>query len=130
MNSKHPGGRPLKFNSNKELQELIDEYFEECDLKGEYYTITGLADYLDTDRITLVRYENRDEFSNTIKKAKRKVEKQFIQNSLNGKYLTGQEKIDVPKTRREGNGLYLEVKGAKEHNLKNINVFVKNSSNK
>lgn len=86
MNSKHPGGRPLKFNSNEELQELIDEYFQECDLKGEYYTITGLADYLDTDRITLVRYENRDEFSNTIKKAKRRVEKQFIQNSLNGKY--------------------------------------------
>ena len=86
MNSKHPGGRPLKFNSNEELQELIDEYFKECDLKGEFYTITGLADYLDTDRITLVRYENRDEFSNTIKKAKRRVEKQFIQNSLNGKY--------------------------------------------
>ena len=43
-------------------------------------------------------------------------------NSLTGKYLTGKEKIDVPKKRRKGNGLYLEVKGAKEHNLKNINV--------
>ena len=43
-------------------------------------------------------------------------------NSLTGKYLKGELKIDVPKKRRKGNGLYLEVKGAKEHNLKNINV--------
>ena len=43
-------------------------------------------------------------------------------NSLTGKYLTGELKIDVPKTRRKGNGQFLEVRGAKEHNLKNINV--------
>jgi len=43
-------------------------------------------------------------------------------NSLTGKYLTGELKIEVPKKRRKGNGLFLEVKGAKEHNLKNINV--------
>jgi excinuclease ABC subunit A len=43
-------------------------------------------------------------------------------NSLTGKYLTGKEKIEIPKTRRKGNGLYIEIKGAKEHNLKNINV--------
>ena len=42
--------------------------------------------------------------------------------SLTGKYLTGELKIEVPKKRRKGNGLFLEVKGAKEHNLKNINV--------
>ena len=44
------------------------------------------------------------------------------ENSLTGKYLRGEEKIDVPKKRRTGNGLYIEIKGAKEHNLKNINV--------
>ena len=43
-------------------------------------------------------------------------------NSLTGKYLKGELKVDVPKKRRKGNGLFLEVKGAKEHNLKNINV--------
>ncbi len=43
-------------------------------------------------------------------------------NSLTGKYLNGTLKIDVPKKRRKGNGLFIEVKGAKEHNLKNINV--------
>lgn len=43
-------------------------------------------------------------------------------NSITGKYLSGKEKIEVPKKRRKGNGLYLEVKGASENNLKNINV--------
>ncbi len=44
------------------------------------------------------------------------------ENSITGRYLSGKEKIEVPKKRRKGNGLYLEVKEAKENNLKNINV--------
>lgn len=43
-------------------------------------------------------------------------------NSLTGKYLSGKLKIDVPKVRRKGNKKYLEIKGASENNLKNINV--------
>ena len=42
--------------------------------------------------------------------------------SLTGRYLRGELKIDVPTTRRKGNGSFIEIKGAKEHNLKNINV--------
>ena len=45
-------------------------------------------------------------------------------DSLTAKYLTGEYKIEVPKKRRKGNGKYLEVKGAKENNLKNINVKI------
>ncbi len=45
-------------------------------------------------------------------------------NSLTGKYLKGIEKIEVPKTRRKGNKKYLEIIGAKENNLKNINVKI------
>ncbi len=45
-------------------------------------------------------------------------------DSLTGRYLSGKEKIEVPKTRRKGNKLFLEVKGAKENNLKNINVKI------
>ena len=44
------------------------------------------------------------------------------ENSLTGRYLKGIEKIDVPKKRRKGNGQFLEVKGACENNLKNIDV--------
>ncbi len=43
-------------------------------------------------------------------------------NSLTGRYLSGKESIEVPKKRRKGNGKFLEIKGAKEHNLKNISV--------
>jgi len=42
--------------------------------------------------------------------------------SITGRYLSGKEKIEIPKKHRKGNGLFLEVKGAKENNLKNINV--------
>ena len=45
-------------------------------------------------------------------------------NSLTGRYLKGIEKIEVPKKRRKGNGKYLEIKGASENNLKNINVKI------
>lgn len=44
------------------------------------------------------------------------------ENSITGQYLSGKMKIPVPKKRRKGNGLYLEVKGATQNNLKNINV--------
>ena len=43
-------------------------------------------------------------------------------NSLTGKYLTGELKIEVPSKRRKGNKKYLEIVGAKENNLKNIKV--------
>ncbi len=43
-------------------------------------------------------------------------------NSLTGDYLSGRKMIEVPKKRRKGNGKYIEIKGAKENNLKNINV--------
>ena len=45
-----------------------------------------------------------------------------VSKSITGAYLSGKRKIEVPKKRRKGNKLFLEVKGAKEHNLKGINV--------
>ena len=44
------------------------------------------------------------------------------ENSITGRYLSGKECIEVPKTRRKGNGIFIEVKGAKENNLKDIDV--------
>ncbi len=43
-------------------------------------------------------------------------------SSITGDYLSGRKLIEVPKKRRKGNGNYIEIKGAKENNLKNINV--------
>lgn len=43
--------------------------------------------------------------------------------SITGKYLSGELKIEVPKERRKPTG-WIEVRGAKENNLKNINVKI------
>lgn len=43
-------------------------------------------------------------------------------SSVTGRYLSGKDSIEVPKKRRQSNGKSLVVRGAKEHNLKNIDV--------
>ena len=45
-------------------------------------------------------------------------------NSLTGQYLSGEKRIEVPERRRAGNGKWLTVRGARENNLKNIDVSV------
>ena len=44
------------------------------------------------------------------------------ENSITGQYLSGRKIIRLPEKRRKGNGKFIEIKGAGEHNLKNINV--------
>jgi len=46
------------------------------------------------------------------------------ENSITGQYLSGKKCIEVPKTRRKGIGKSLKIKGACEHNLKNIDVDI------
>ena len=45
-------------------------------------------------------------------------------DSITGQYLSGKKKIELPEKRREGNGLFLTIHGAREHNLKNIDVMI------
>ncbi len=47
-----------------------------------------------------------------------------VEGSLTGAYLAGRLRIDVPERRREGNGKQLTVRGARENNLKNIDVDI------
>lgn len=71
-------GRPLKFQTVEELTAAIETYFASC--KGDNgqwvrpLTITGLALALDTTRQTLLDYENKDEFTDTVRRAKLTVE--------------------------------------------------------
>ena len=82
-------GQPLKFKSVEELQSRIDGYFNSCweeDDKGKRtqtkpYTITGLANYLDTNRQTLLNYEDKEQYFDTIKKAKSMCE-QYVEEYL------------------------------------------------
>ena len=45
-------------------------------------------------------------------------------NSVTGQYLSGKKSIPIPETRRAGNGKFLHIHGARENNLKNIDVDI------
>jgi hypothetical protein len=84
--AKNQVGRPSKFSSVEELQDLIDGYFGECkDHKSTIITkdgktvifddpiiptIAGLAYHLNTDRHTIYNYAAKDEYFHTIKRAR------------------------------------------------------------
>ncbi|MBU8770325.1 DNA-packaging protein [Cytobacillus oceanisediminis] len=89
--------RPLKFETAEELSERISEYFYSCDTNMKVmftkegdpievpdpkpYTISGLAYFLGTNRQTLLNYEEREEFVDTIRAAKARIEA-FVEESL------------------------------------------------
>jgi len=47
-----------------------------------------------------------------------------VERSLTGQYLSGALSIEVPSSRRSGNGQNLVIRGAREHNLKNIDIEI------
>ena len=80
----NPIGRPPLYKTAEEMQEAIDAYFADCENpdKPKHITITGLALALGfATRKSLLEYEAKDEFVNTIKRAKLRVEN-YIENRL------------------------------------------------
>ena len=67
-------GRPMKYKNVKAMQSDIDNYFKDCDENGRPYTVSGLAYALGTNRQTLLNYEEKEEFFDTIKRAKARIE--------------------------------------------------------
>ena len=47
-----------------------------------------------------------------------------VKESVTGQYLKGTKYIPLPEKRRKGNGMYITIKGASEHNLKHIDVKI------
>lgn len=79
----HAGWRPLLFKTKEDLQEKINAYFASCYRFNEEtninecirpLTISGLAVELETGRQTLINYWESEEFFDTIKKAKQRIE--------------------------------------------------------
>lgn len=84
-------GRPLKFKTVEELQTAIDNYFDYCDNRSRSvyverlgdnisvsapapYTMSGLARALNLSRQALSEYSHREQFGDTIKAARDKVQ--------------------------------------------------------
>lgn len=103
---KHPGGRPPLYTSEDELKRIIDEYFDYCDnrIQRVYsaksdgvieiidpapYTMSGLARALDMSRDTLVEYSKKDQFSDTIRRARNRVHEDVERRLMEGKAQTG-----------------------------------------
>lgn len=82
-------GRPKKYKSVKLMKEKIDMYFEMCDEKNEPYTVTGLCLALDICRDTLLEYSKDKLFSDTIKKAKLKIENYLEKHLITDSSTTG-----------------------------------------
>lgn len=128
-------GRPLKFKTVEELQKKIDAYFDSCweereekdgngDVFKRYkvqitpYTITGLALALDTTRETLMDYEEKDGYSDTIKMAKLRCQNFAEQQLFTGKNAAGpifalknygwRDKIENELTGKDGKDLIPE----------------------
>jgi hypothetical protein len=98
-------GRPLLFKNKEELQIKIDEYFKECkENKKQIYLkgigtpleindplvpcIAGLAYFLGVNRETIYNYSSRDEFFDTIKKAR-----DYILYRLENKLVNSNENV-------------------------------------
>ncbi len=93
-------GQPLKFKTPKILKKKCDKYFYDClyeiNEDGEYvlrkqqipFTITGLALALGTSRATLMNYERKEKYFNTVKEAKTRVEN-YAEIRLFGNNATG-----------------------------------------
>lgn len=96
MGISNKGGRPLKFKSPEELQNKIYAYYEWAKENKKHITITGLAWFLDTNRQTLLRYEEDDSellksvnedvrqaFRDTVKRAKARIEMEYEESLYN-----------------------------------------------
>lgn len=78
-------GRPNTWKDPKFLQKLIDEYFKNNDKP----TLAGLAYALGVSRSTLYAYEEKDDFSDIIKKSRQRVEKSYEERLIYGTQPTG-----------------------------------------
>lgn len=79
-------GRPLLFKNKKELEDRIDKYWEYCAKENKPLTMSKLAVYLGTNRQTLLNYSKKEQYFDTIKKARAMIEA-YIEEGLLGKKL-------------------------------------------
>ena len=83
---KNSVGKPLQFKSVEALKKKADAYFKKCDQNEKPYTMSGLALALGCSRQTLVNYSYKDEYVDTIKSYRAKIEAQLEEGLLTGRF--------------------------------------------
>ena len=79
-------GRPLLYDDPEVLHDACEGYFNKCYEEGTPYSIAGLCNHVGMTKNSLWDYEQREEFSDTVKLAK-----QIIEESYNVECLTGDD---------------------------------------
>ncbi|MFA5925594.1 MAG: terminase small subunit [Parcubacteria group bacterium] len=69
-NGKNDTGRPEKFHDPREMEKKGMKYIDDCRASKKPITVTGLCLCLETTRDTLMEYQRKEEFSDTIKRLK------------------------------------------------------------
>lgn len=86
-------GRPPKYETVEELEKIIDDYFASLkDDKGRYIDVPAISElglHIGLSRQGICEYGNKDEFSDTIKKAKQTIESFLEKNLTVGKAPVG-----------------------------------------
>ena len=136
-------GRPPKYKSKEEIEEKIEQYFKDCeghpltdDEGNPVYnkwgypvivdrkppTVTGLALALGfTNRLSLLNYQGKKEFVNTITRAKSRVE-QYAEERLFDKDGTSGAQFSLRNNFKGWNG----EQGANEDTLQKLDEVLKN----
>jgi hypothetical protein len=81
----HAGGRPLKFQDPIAFDKMIDDFFINCEETGHKPTIEHLAVYMNCNHETLSDYEVREQFSASVKKARRRCLDWLISQGLDAR---------------------------------------------
>jgi hypothetical protein len=79
-------GRPPRFKTVEELDELIDAYFEHCETKGKPALIVGFQNYAELPESTYREYKNKEGFSRSLARLKKKAEESLLLGGLTGEY--------------------------------------------
>ncbi len=86
-------GRPPKYKTVEELEKIIDDYFDSLkDDKGRYIDVPAISElglHIGLSRQGICEYGKKDEFSDTIKKAKQTIESFLEKNLTVGKAPVG-----------------------------------------
>lgn len=131
------GGRPVKFKSPEELEKRIEAYFDYCDSRTRIkhlatkdgihevvesfprpYTVEGLAVFLDTNRQTLLNYNDKEAFFYIIERARQRILANKVEGGLDRTYDSGVAKFMLI------NNYGLKDKHETTEDDKNININI------
>jgi hypothetical protein len=131
-NGKNDTGRPEKFDNPKELEKKGMEYINNCRTNKKPITVTGLCLKLKTTRDTLMEYQRKEEFSDTIKRLKLYAEnyaEEYLYNP-NGRAVVGaifalknfgwSDKLQIETTRTTAGALTEEERAEMQKRIQNF----------